>query len=834
MSSDEREVDEVSEGQENMQYNADSIKVLKGLDAVRKRPGMYIGDTDDGTGLHHLVYEVLDNAIDEALAGYCNDITLTLYADGSAAVQDNGRGIPTGIHNELGVSAAEVIMTQLHAGGKFDQNAYKVSGGLHGVGVSVVNALSHTLELSIWRDGKYHKMTFHNGVPDAPLAIVGDADGAQETPKQGTLVRFWPSPEVFKLTTFDCQIIEHRVRELAFLNPGIKITIIDECKVPAYKNTLCYKGGLVEFVKHLDRAKSSIQTKIIEAHGKKDNVIVDLAMEWTDGYHENVVCFTNNIPQRDGGTHLAGFKNALTRCITNYVLRNQGTKSLGKNKDLKDSITGDDVREGITCVLSVKIPDPKFSSQTKEKLVSSEVRPCVESIVSESVDLWLEENPAQAKVIVGKVLDAVAAREAARHARELTRRKNVLDIVSLPGKLADCQEKDPARSEIFIVEGNSAGGSAKGGRDRKFQAILPLRGKILNIERARFDKMLSSAEIGTIITALGTGIGNDEFDIAKLRYHRVVIMTDADVDGSHIRTLLLTFFYRHMKPLIENGFLYIAQPPLYRVKRGKSEVYIKDEHAMDKYLLDLALSEGFFDGGDITRINTVKHIIDKVLRRFSNATILEQLWFAGYFEAPASVDLAGVAARLKAIDESKRAQWQVIRSTQPVADTQQDTNVAASTYQQQLPISSKLVISRTIADVAESWVFEDAILETQEIQTLVSNYKDIQKMFSEEQMKYTTKDGSETIINGPTHLIDTLLTRGKNGLTINRYKGLGEMDPEQLWETTLDPASRTFLKVKISHLEETDEIFSTLMGDVVEPRRDFIRENADKVVNLDA
>ncbi|MDR3285801.1 MAG: DNA topoisomerase (ATP-hydrolyzing) subunit B [Holosporales bacterium] len=807
----------------NTQYNADSIKVLKGLDAVRKRPGMYIGDTDDGTGLHHLIYEVLDNSIDETLAGYCDDIILTLHKDGSASVKDNGRGVPVDIHKDLGVSAAEVIMTQLHAGGKFDQNSYKVSGGLHGVGVSVVNALSHTLDLTIWRDGKVYKITFHDGVPEAPLAAIGEVED-----KHGTLVRFWPSANTFKMLDFDYPTVEHRVRELAFLNSGVKITVIDERKDPHHSNVLHYDGGIVEFVKHLDRTKSSVQPKIIEAHGQKDGIIIDMAMEWTDSYHENIVCFTNNIPQRDGGTHLAGFKNALTRCVINYINKNQTAKLSGKNKDLKDCITGEDIREGITCVLSIKAPDPKFSSQTKDKLISSEVRPCVESVLSDALDLWFEENPAPAKIILAKILEAVAAREAARHARELTRRKSALDIASLPGKLADCQERDPSLSEIFLVEGNSAGGSAKGARDRKFQAILPLRGKILNIEKSRFDKMLSSAEIGTIITALGTGIGKDEFDVSKLRYHKVIIMTDADVDGSHIRTLLLTFFYRHMRPLIDNGYLYIAQAPLYRVKRGQSEVYLKDEHSMENYLLGQAIGDSSFYGISINKIAVVKALIDKVLRRFNNASILEQLWFLGYFEHPALADLDAIAARLKSIDESKRAEWKIIRNfvvcDQLASENDQKTNKN----------TSNIEIFRTIASVSESWSFDDEIINMPEIQALILNYKEIKEIFTNGAVEYVLRDGSKISVRGPTQLINALLTQGKKGLTVNRYKGLGEMNPEQLWETTLDPSARTLLKVNITHIEETDDIFSMLMGDVVEPRREFIQENADKVVNLDA
>ncbi|GHS92637.1 DNA gyrase subunit B [Alphaproteobacteria bacterium] len=795
---------------QDKKYTADSIKVLKGLDAVRKRPGMYIGDTDDGTGLHHLVYEVLDNAIDEALAGYCDDITVILHTDGSASIRDNGRGIPVDMHAEMGVAAAEVIMTQLHAGGKFDQNSYKVSGGLHGVGVSVVNALSSTLDLTIWRDGSQHHMTFHDGVPAASLAVVGEAHG-----QQGTLVRFWPSAEIFKDVEFQCATLEQRIRELAFLNSGVKITLKDERPIPAYEHTLHYEGGLREFVKYLDRSKTSLQAKMIEIHSVKDDITVDCVMEWTDCYHENILCFTNNIPQRDGGTHLAGFKNALTRSLTSYLNKTQNSKTQNKNKNLMSTVTGEDIREGLTCVLSLKVPDPKFSSQTKNKLVSSEVRPHVEGAVSEALDLWLEENPALAKIIVNKVLEAAAAREAARNARELTRRKNVLDVASLPGKLADCQERDPALSELIIVEGKSAGGNAKQGRDRKFQAILPLRGKILNIERARFDRMLSSEEIGTLITALGTGIGQEEFNPSKVRYHKIIIATDADVDGSHIRTLLLTFFYRQMRPLIESGYIYIAQPPLYRVKKGNSEVFLKDEHAMDAYLLNLARQEGTFEGGDIFRIHTTFAILAKVLRRFPNATLLEQLWFEGYFENPKETNLDNIVKRLTRIDESSRAQWTV---------TRKGTAEGA-------PLG--LLLSRVVAEVLETWEFDDAILDMPEIHNLLTTQSEIRELFQDGPALYFAKDGTKIPMHGPTQLIQFLMTKSRKGLAINRYKGLGEMDPEQLWSTTLDPNSRTLLQVKINHFEEASDIFSILMGDIVEPRRDFIQQNADKVVNLD-
>jgi DNA gyrase subunit B len=850
-------------------YNADSIKVLKGLDAVRKRPGMYIGDTDDGTGLHHLIYEVLDNSIDEALAGFCNDIVITLHSDGSASVSDNGRGIPTDIHPELGVSAAEVIMTQLHAGGKFDQNAYKVSGGLHGVGVSVVNALSHTLELDIYRDGHHYQMTFHNGEPKFPLRIVGDATPGQ----RGTTVHFWPSGEIFRILDFDYQTVEHRVRELAFLNSGVKIRIIDERQTPPHEQTLQYSGGLVEFVKHVDRSKGTILPKVIEAHGVKDGVTVEMAMEWTDGYHENILCFTNNIHQHDGGTHLSGLKNALTRVVTNYIVGNQGVKTVGKNKDLKDCVTGDDIREGLTCVLSIKVADPKFSSQTKDKLVSSEVRQSVDSVISEALELWFEENPTVAKAVVGKVLEAVAAREAAKHARELTRRKTALDVASLPGKLADCQERDPAKSELFVVEGQSAGGTAKDGRDRHFQAILPLRGKILNIERVRFDKMLSSAEIGTLITALGTGIGKDGFDIGKLRYHKVIIMTDADVDGSHIRTLLLTFFYRHMRQLIDKGFLYVAQPPLYSVKVGRREFYVKDEHAMESFLLNKALKDGkvMKAGNDVTeevngsigKINAVKTLIKKVSRRLNHTLIWEQLWFADYFDAPRDVDLTKIAKSLQALDSDKRAEWKLCRVTKVAAESAAvNSGAPASNSASEIDVTSAshtaaenndphsaencdgavnsgadcqfdLEIVRAVAGITEKWCVDSDVLEMAEVQSLISNYKDIKAFFIEEVVEYHSNDANKLRISGPTQLMDVLLEQGRSDVSIKRNKGLGEMDASELWETTLDPLERTLLQIKVSHADETDEIFSTLMGDVVEPRREFIQENADKVVNLD-
>ncbi|MCX7337944.1 MAG: DNA topoisomerase (ATP-hydrolyzing) subunit B [Alphaproteobacteria bacterium] len=809
-------------------YNADSIKVLKGLDAVRKRPGMYIGDTEDGTGLHHLVYEVVDNAIDEALAGHCDLVTVTLESDGSVSVADNGRGIPVDIHTEMGVSAAEVIMTQLHAGGKFDQNSYKISGGLHGVGVSVVNALSEILDLEVWRGGKHYQMRFRHGVPDAPLAMIGDADG-----KKGTRVRFLPAIETFKDITFDRATIEHRLRELAFLNSGVRILLKDERPDSVDEIILHYEGGLAEFTKYLDRAKTPLHTPPITAKITIDAITVEMALEWTDSYHETMLCFTNNIPQRDGGTHLAGFRGALTRTVGAYVADSaQGKRDVGKRgsdkkdtarKDSKLTLTGDDAREGLTCVLSVKVPDPKFSSQTKDKLVSSEVRPVVEAAVSQALDQWFEEHPAQAKIIVAKVLEAASAREAAKRARELTRRKGVLDFASLPGKLADCQERDPTASEIFIVEGESAGGSAKQARDRKFQAILPIKGKILNVERARFDKMLASAEIGTLITALGTGIGQEEFAVDKIRYHKVIIMTDADVDGSHIRTLLLTFFYRQMRPLIERGYLYIAQPPLYRVKRGQSEVYLKDEKSMETYLLDAATIDGrlvlgngsVMVGQDLRSfadlIIKAMHTILALSRRLNNFYVLEQLLFSGYLDDPTMVTEEAIQARLQK-NELTSARWSIIKGDQTTT------------------------IKRTQSGVSESWVIDQTLLQMPEIKALISLKPRLMEVFEESCQYQASNSKGEKLqtINSVTQLGELLLEFGRKGIVVNRYKGLGEMNPDQLWQTTLDPQVRTLLQVKLSHIEEAEKIFSTLMGDVVEPRREFIQTNALKVVNLDA
>jgi DNA gyrase subunit B len=796
-------------------YTADSIKVLKGLDAVRKRPGMYIGDTDDGTGLHHMVYEVVDNAIDEALAGHCDRIDVIINPDNSVTVRDNGRGIPVDIHTEMGISAAEVIMTQLHAGGKFDQNSYKVSGGLHGVGVSVVNALSEVLELTIWRNGEKHFMRFKHGVAEAPLTVVDKVNAS------GTEVRFLPSKETFAITEFDRSTIEHRLRELAFLNSGVNIILRDERGDEPYEIQLHYEGGIEEFVNYLKRGKTSLQNKTVVAAGTKDKVNVEIALEWTDSYHETMLCFTNNIPQRDGGTHLAGFRAALTRTVSNYM----ASTPMGK-KD-KTAVSGEDAREGLICVLSVKVPDPKFSSQTKDKLVSSEVRAAVENIVSEALDQWFQENPGDAKSIVGKVIEAAAAREAARRARELTRRKGALDLASLPGKLADCQERDPSKSEIFIVEGDSAGGSAKQGRNRHFQAILPLKGKILNVERARFDKMLGSAEIGTLITALGTGIGPEEFNPDKLRYHKIIIMTDADVDGSHIRTLLLTFFYRQMRPLIDRGYLYIAQPPLYKVKRGQSEVYLKDERAMENYLLDAACNESSFtpaNGSPISGValRTLSELIMKahhsvigLTRRITNPLLIEQALFAGLFENP-SMDLEIIVNKLDqasgalqvAGKPAYRQKWSAIREGQD------------------------MIFTHTVAGVSESWRFDESSLRAPEIRSLLNLKAELTDFF-QNPGHFSVKENHTPIV-GPTDLGNALLEQGRKGITMSRFKGLGEMNAEQLWETTLDPEARTLLQVKLDHMEEAEEIFSTLMGDVVEPRREFIQANALKVVNLDA
>ncbi len=793
-------------------YGAESIKVLKGLDAVRKRPGMYIGDTDDGSGLHHMVYEVVDNAIDEALAGHADEVTVTLNADGSVTVTDNGRGIPTDIHSEEGVSAAQVIMTQLHAGGKFDQNSYKVSGGLHGVGVSVVNALSKFLRLRIFRGGFEHQMSFTHGDADGPLQIVGSAEG-----RRGTQVTFLPSTETFTMVEFDYDTLEHRLRELAFLNSGVRIVLTDARHAEVKREELMYEGGLEAFVRYLDRAKTPLIGAPLMVKSERDGITVEAALWWNDSYHENVLCFTNNIPQRDGGTHLAGFRASLTRQVTGYG------DSSGLTKKEKVSLTGDDCREGLTAVLSVKVPDPKFSSQTKDKLVSSEVRPVVENCLNEALSVWLEEHPAEARVIVSKVIEAAAAREAARKARELTRRKGALDIASLPGKLADCQERDPAKAELFIVEGDSAGGSAKQGRNREYQAVLPLRGKILNVERARFDKMLSSQEIGTLITALGTGIGKEEFNADKLRYHKIIIMTDADVDGSHIRTLLLTFFFRQMPELLDRGNIFIAQPPLYKVTRGKSQQYLKDERALEDYLIDQGVDGGLLRlpngeeriGRDLKSLveeaRVVRNILNGLHSRYDRA-VVEQAALAGALhplgEVGALAPLATmIADRLNAIADEIERGW-----TGTVDD-------------------SGFVFERTLRGVRHVANLDLALLGSADARKLDEHTAPLREVFSGPAV--LIRKGDEIPVNGAVGLFDAMTAIGRKGLTLQRYKGLGEMNPEQLWETTLDRSVRSLLQVKVKEVADADDIFTKLMGDVVEPRRDFIQTNALNVSNLD-
>ena len=795
-------------------YGAELIKVLKGLDAVRKRPGMYIGDTDDGSGLHHMVYEVVDNAIDEALAGYCDAVHVTLNADGSVTVEDNGRGIPTEIHKGEGVSAAEVIMTQLHAGGKFDQNSYKVSGGLHGVGVSVVNALSSHLEVTIWRDGKEHTMHFADGVPVAPLKITGDADG-----KTGTRITFVPSQKTFTMVEFDYATLEHRLRELAFLNSGVRIILSDHRGVEPKTEELYYEGGLRAFVKFLDRTKHPLITEPVVVEKTQDRITVEAALWWNDSYHENVLCFTNNIPQRDGGTHLAGFRAALTRTVNTYAAES------GIAKKEKVALTGDDAREGLTCVLSVKVPDPKFSSQTKDKLVSSEVRPVVESVMAQAFSQWFEENPGEARNIVQKIVEAAAAREAARKARDLTRRKGALDMASLPGKLADCQERDPAKSELFLVEGDSAGGSAKQARDRAFQAVLPLRGKILNVERARIDKMLSSAEIGTLITALGTGIG-DEFDLAKIRYHRIIIMTDADVDGSHIRTLLLTFFYRQMPSVIEAGYLYIAQPPLYKVKRGSQEHYLKNETSLEDYLITEGLADAVLmtgddaarGGGDLRDIVETARKISSILKGLHSRYprfVIEQ------------AAIAGALAPKLLKDESRRRRR---RPISPSGSMRSSEETEQGWHGEALP-EGGLRFWRELRGVMESHLIDGPFIASADALKLDHYAPHLQEVYA----KPATLKRKDTslVVHGPSDLLNAVMETGQKGLSLQRYKGLGEMNPEQLWETTLDLDSRTILQVKIREGEDADDIFSRLMGDVVEPRREFIQENALQVANLD-
>jgi DNA gyrase subunit B len=804
----------MSDNEQNpAEYGADSIKVLKGLEAVRKRPGMYIGDTDDGSGLHHMVYEVVDNGIDEALANHADHVRVTIHADSSVSVYDNGRGIPVGIHEEEGVSAAEVIMTQLHAGGKFDSNSYKVSGGLHGVGVSVVNALSDWLELRIWREGKEHVARFEHGDTAEHLKVVQDCGD-----RTGTEVRFMASTDTFSNLEYSFETLEKRLRELAFLNSGVKIILIDERPAERLESELIYEGGVKEFVKYLDRSKTPVMDAPVYITGEKDDIGVEVAMWWNDSYHESVLPFTNNIPQRDGGTHLAGFRGALTRTINNYA------QSSGIAKKEKVSFTGDDAREGLTCVLSVKVPDPKFSSQTKDKLVSSEVRPVVESLVNEKLAEWFEENPNQAKQIVGKVVEAALAREAARKARELTRRKNPMDLNFLSSKLKDCSDKDPVNTEIFLVEGDSAGGSAQTGRDRKTQAILPLKGKILNVERARFDRMLGSQEIGNMVMALGTGIGRDEFNIDKLRYHKIVIMTDADVDGAHIRTLLLTFFYRQMPELIEGGYLYIAQPPLYKVARGKSEVYLKDQAEMDDYLVNqgvegatLKLGSGEeLVGKDLIRVVDEARQLKRVLDAFPThypRHILEQAAVAGAF-VPGAVDadLQGVADRvatrldLIALEYEKGWQGRIT----------QDHGIR---------------LARILRGVEEVRTLDGPMLRSGEARKTGSFTKSLQEVYGTSG-QLVRRDRAQAI-HGPLDLLKAIMEEGEKGLTLQRYKGLGEMNPDQLWETTLDPDARTLLQVRVDDVIGADDLFTKLMGDVVEPRREFIQKNALSVENLD-
>jgi DNA gyrase subunit B len=809
-------------------YGASSIKVLKGLDAVRKRPGMYIGDTDDGSGLHHMVFEVSDNAIDEALAGHCDRVIIQLNPDGSVSVEDNGRGIPTGIHPEEGVSAAEVIMTQLHAGGKFDNaddgNAYKVSGGLHGVGVSVVNALSDFLELNIWRDGEEHHMRFERGDAVAPLKLVGPSNG-----KKGTRVTFMPSAETFKITEFDFENLEHRYRELAFLNSGVRLFLIDARHAERKEIELYYEGGIAAFVKYLDRTKTPLMPDPVAINGQRDDVGIDVALEWNDSYYEQTLCFTNNIPQRDGGTHLAAFRAALTRTLNNYAEKS------GAMKREKVTLTGDDMREGLTAIVSVKLPDPKFSSQTKDKLVSSEVRQPLESLMADKLAEWLEENPGHARSIIQKIIDAAAAREAARKAREASR-KSVMGIASLPGKLADCQERDPAKSELFIVEGDSAGGSAKQGRNRQNQAILPLKGKILNVERARFDRMLSSKEVGTLIQALGCGIGRDDFNADKLRYHKIVIMTDADVDGAHIRTLLLTFFYRQMPELIARGHLYIAQPPLYKVNKGRSEVYLKDQPALDQHLVEAGVATMALDTSEGRRTGAdLQGLIDHARRMRTLMTYVPRRYEPGMVEALALTGALSPEAD-RATAAGRVAEW--LGRMDPEAEWRGEATGEGGYH-----------LVRKWRGVSDHHIVDEAFLnsaEARKLHTLAAeqaeSYLALARLVS---IKTTEKaeiagdedeiptDPKGIAIGSPSQLLEAIFAAGRKGLAIARYKGLGEMNAEQLWETTLDPANRSLLRVEVAQADVADEIFTRLMGDVVEPRREFIQENALSVANLD-
>lgn len=802
---------------EEREYNADSIQVLRGLDAVRKRPGMYIGDTDDGTGLHHMIYEVLDNAIDEALAGHCDKTEIVLNPDGSVTVRDNGRGIPVDIHKEEGVSAAEVIMTQLHSGGKFDNNSYKVSGGLHGVGVSVVNALSSWLRLRIWRDDKEHLVMFAHGDVTEHLRVVGPANG-----KKGTEVTFLPSTDTFTMTEFSFDTLEKSIREKAFLNSGVFLKLLDNRGVEPREVAMHYDGGLTAFVNHINKAKAPLHENVIAFLGEENEIQVEAALQWTNAYNESMLCFTNNIPQKDGGTHLAGFRAALTRTLNNYIAENNLLK-----KD-KNMITGEDMREGLTCVLSVKVPDPKFSSQTKDKLVSSEVRAVVEGVMSAKLQEWLGEHPSEAKAIVGKIVEAATAREAARKARELTRRKGALDFASLPGKLADCQEKDPALSEIFIVEGDSAGGSAKQGRHRSTQAILPLRGKILNVERARFDKMLNSAEIGTLVTALGTGIGRDDFNVNKCRYHKIVIMTDADVDGSHIRTLLLTFFYRQMPELLEKGYIYIAQPPLYKAKRGSSILYLKDDREMEDYLVRGGCEDAVLKGNSgvqiagqdlIVMVESTRKARNMIaaLSKKAPEKIIEQMAVLGMFNQELLNDIPALKSR--AIDLAFK-----LNSIEAEYDKGWAVDILND---------GSLSVHRTLRGVEQKYLIANAILESPEAKVLNDLRGFLKENYEHSQLLYSPKLGEERSIHGPVSFVDAIMGMGRKGIAVQRYKGLGEMNPDQLWETTLDPEVRSLLQVRADHLDEADQVFSTLMGEVVEPRKEFIQQNALNVVNLD-
>ncbi|TPW34712.1 DNA topoisomerase (ATP-hydrolyzing) subunit B [Oecophyllibacter saccharovorans] len=800
---------------ENESYGASSISVLRGLDAVRKRPGMYIGDTDDGSGLHHMVFEIIDNAVDEAQAGHATRCVLTLNGDGSVTVRDNGRGIPTDMHPEEGVSAAEVVLTKLHAGGKFNQNSYKVSGGLHGVGAAVVNALSEWMEVRIWREGKEHKIRFQHGERDAPLTVIGPSEE-----ERGTEVTFKPSQNTFTKTDFDLSVLERRVRELAFLNSGLEIILRDERHSEPKEMRFFYEGGLSAFVNWLDSSRTPLFTPPItgEVDDQESGIRVEFALEWNDTFHETMLCFTNNIPQRDGGAHLAGFRQALTRALGKYAAENFKKESA--------SLTGEDMREGMTAVLSVKVPDPKFSSQTKDKLVSSEVQPVVHTVVADVISHWLETHPKEARAIISKVVEAASAREAARRARELTRRKGILDVTSLPGKLADCQERDATQAELFIVEGDSAGGTAKQGRDRRFQAILPLRGKILNVERARFDRMLGSAEIGTLITALGTGIGRGApeqggFSLDKLRYHKIVIMTDADVDGSHIRTLLLTLFFRQLPELIEKGYLYVAQPPLYRAKRGHEEHYLKDEPALEAYLIDKALQgakltfangrslEGAELHEEVQAMMQIAHDLDILSSRIP-LWVVEQAAVAGMFESDLEARTANsdvFRQRLDKASEENERGWKVMVTDQGI------------------------VCSRSVRGIGENYTFDSTLLRSSEARRIGKWGQKLAEDFSEPAV--LESDNRSVTLSGPGSLLQTLLTQGRRGLTINRFKGLGEMNDEQLWHTTLDPETRTLLQVRVGDVEEAGQVFSTLMGDVVEPRREFIVDNALQVANLD-